>query len=346
MRLFLSILCIALLQVCSGQQKVTKQLFDFQFEGHTISGVLDSPSEQASKGIVLIVHGSGTTNAVEGDWQSDVRATMLKAGYSTYMWDKMGCGKSEGTFNYNQTVQNSAEEVITAIQALQQKGIPGSDHIGLWGISRAGWINPIVINQYKDIQFWISVSGVSARENFFYLLQHNLRIDGVPQDSVELISQELLAGYRISHEGGTYEAYLAATPNLQENAFWKRFVNGGITKAGYEAYQPTFMKQAFDQASGLPIYIEDFDQILSKVNCPVLALFGEDDKNVDWQETATLYQHTLAPNTELTIQSFQNCNHNLFQCNTGGFYEFEDDKLPWNRCDGFLEAMYEWLVKR
>ncbi len=321
-----------------------KQLLDFEFAGMSLNGILNIPKDTQPKGIVLIVHGSGRTNAIEQNWYGDVRAAMLKAGYATYMWDKMGCGKSEGTFNYNQTVQNSASEVIAAINALQEKKIIGSDKIGLWGISRAGWINPIVINQYPDIKFWISISGVDDKENFKYLLEENLKINGTPEDSIAILTEELTKGYRLVHTGARFETYMDATENLRNNKFLNRFNNGNlITEEAYYKYQENFKKEQFDKETNLQVYIKDFELILSKIDCPVLALFGEKDKHVDWKKTKILYEETLGRNVDLTIQSFPNCNHNLYQCQTGGFYEFQDDNLPWDRCEGFLDAITNWL---
>lgn len=327
--------------------QMEEEIFDFEFEGFTLNGVLNQPPNRAPKGIVLIVHGAGRTDAIARRMYLDVRLELTKAGYATYMWDKMGCGRSEGAFDYNQPVANSAQEVIAAIKALQVKAVPGADKIGLWGISRAGWINPLVIQEYKDIKFWISVSGVDAKENFGYLLRENLRIEGMPADSVELIVQEWKMGNALAHAGADYHLAQAATTNLQKNAFLKRFNNGrSSTEEGYNSFQKTFRTQAFDQETSLLIYIENFDVILSNVNCPVLAIFGEKDKNVDWRKTKALYERTIAPNTDLTIRTFPDGNHNLFQCKTGGFYEMQDGDLPWIRSEGFLKSMSAWLLEK
>jgi pimeloyl-ACP methyl ester carboxylesterase len=319
------------------------EIFEFDFEGVTLNGILNMPEHTPPKGIVLIVHGAGRTNAVEKEWYRDVRQTLLKSGYATYMWDKMGCGKSGGTFNYNQPVENSSMEAIAAIHAL--RNIPGSDNIGLWGISRAGWINPIVINRYKDIRFWISVSGVDEKENFRYLLEQNLKIDDLPKDSVDLIVNEWMEGTKITHYGGSFEEYRSATSHLSANPFWLRFTNGGITEEGYYSYQQTFRKETLDEASGLQVYIEDFPAILSAIDCPVLALFGEKDMNVNWTQTRQLYKNTLGRKANLTMRSFAGCNHNLMKCTTGGFYELQDANLSSVRCDDFLKAMEDWLNK-
>jgi len=229
---------------------------------------------------------------------------------------------------------------------LKEKQIPGAANIGLYGSSRASWINPIVIKQYKDIAFWISVSGVDAKENFKYLLEQNLRIDGLPKDSIDLLVNEWLAAVKIHHSGGSYESAQKATPNLRKNAFLLRFNGGGITKEDYYKYQRTLMQEELDETTGLPVIVKNFESMLSNINCPVLALFGETDMHVDWKKTKALYEHTLAQNTDFTVKSFPNCNHNIFECNTGGFYEFQDNKLPYKRCEGFLDAIENWLNQR
>lgn len=337
---------ILLLLVSNSVAQNKREILEFEFEGVMLQGVLNMPEHSSPKGIILIVHGSGRTNAIEQEWYSDVRESILASGYATYMWDKMGCGKSGGTFNYNQSVQNSALEVLAAIHTVKKKKIAGSDTIGLWGISRAGWIIPIVINTQKDIKFWISVSGVDDKENFNYLLEQNLHINGHRKDSVRLLVDEWLEGTKITHSGRGFKEYQAATTNLSKNPFWLRFTNGGITEEAYYTYQQTFMKEALDAESGLQVYIENFDSLLSNINCPVLALFGEKDRNVDWMKTKRLYENTVGQHTALTVQSFPNCNHNLFQCNTGGFYELQDNNSPYIRCGDFLDAMVDWLKKR
>ncbi len=343
------ILSILSLLVTKSVAQSNKQLINFEFEGVHLNGVLNVPKDQTPKGVVLIIHGSGRTEAVASDWYSDIRESIVKTGYATYMWDKMGCGDSGGTFDINQSLNSSADEAIAAIHMLKQKKIAPTNVIGLYGGSRAGWINPLVINKYKDINFWISVSGVDDKENFSYLLRENLRIEGLPKDSVNLIVNQWLEGIRIAHAGGSHKDYMNATPHLQKNKLWSRFVRdnyGELTEEVYTGFQKPLMKERLDAATGLPIHIENFDTLLSKVDIPVLALFGETDTNVDWRKTKALYEKSLGPNTDLTVETFPNCNHSILQCKTGGIYEFRDNKLPYKRCEGFLAAIENWLEQR
>ncbi len=319
------------------------ELLTFGFEGETLSGVYAAPEETAPKGIVLIVHGYGETNAVAGNWYADVRSAIHKAGYATYMWDKMGCGDSTGRFDINQPVANSADEAIAAIRMLQGRGKPGAGTIGLWGVSRAGWINPLIIEKQGDIAFWISVSGVDAKENFGYLLEQNSIIDGKTPIQAKLIKGEWIEGGRIANRGGGYSEYRKATRNLAEAPMWLRFTDGGVGWFRYFFYRYEYQQLNIDEETGLPVVVEDFDTILANMDLPVLALFGELDMNVDWRQTKKLYEGVFNQE-QLKVASFPNCNHNMFVAKTGGFNEFQDNKLPWKRCDGYIETIYQWLA--
>lgn len=337
---------IVFLIVIQTPAQSKKELLDFQFEDFKLSGVLNLPEQTETKGIVLIVHGDGPTNAIAQEWYYDVRHAIIAAGYGTYMWDKMGCGNSEGVYKQNQTVQNSAEEVIAAINGLKTSKVTGATNIGLWGISRAGWINPIVINRYPDIAFWISVSGVDDDETFKYLLAQNLRINGQQENKITQIVNEWHQGILMSREGADYDSYLKATPNLRENPFWNRITNGGINESSYYSYQKVLVESKLDKISRLPLYVDDFEELLANINIPILALFGKKDMHVNWQQTKALYERVFVKNKDFSVASFPNSNHNLHICKTGGFYEFEDDGLTYERSQAFLESITAWLDKR
>lgn len=333
---------LSLLQLTSYGQH-TRELLDFKFEGIKLSGVLNFPQDLSPKGIVLIVNGDGRTNAVEENWWLDVRNSITKAGFATFMWDKMGCGNSQGTYKNGRPVENEALEVIEAIKNLKANKIKGSNKIGLWGISRAGWINPIVIDQFDKVDFWISVSGVDGDETFDYLLEQNLRIEGHQQDTIHLILNEWRNSIWLSHGGASYTTYLSASENLRKNTFWKKINNGSTREENYYEYQKILQKAILDKDTQLPLYIENFNKVLSEINVPVLALFGETDMTVDWKKTKALYEKTIQVNSDLTIVTFPNCNHNMWQAKTGGFYEFEDRNWTYTRCDGFLDSITNWL---
>ncbi len=336
--LFLSLIRLAAL----GSETVP---FSFEYDGNQLRGLIDTPSESEASSLIIIVHGHGKTNVTNGQWM-DLRSTFKQLGITTVLWDKAGCGDSEGIYDHKQTVQSSTQEVLAAVEVLRRNKVPGVEHLGLWGISRAGWICPLVIESDPSIAFWISVSGTDEKENFGYLLESNFRIEGRTDSQVELLLSEWEKGNEISQNGGSFEDYLTATKNLREDSFW-RFVTGEpYTAEGYKRQQKLFISEqhAFDESTGLMIYISGFKNVLSSISCPVLAIFGEKDTNVNWKNTLELYQNTIG-NDNLTVQTFADGNHNIQKSKTGGFREMIANNSHWNPCDGYYDVMIEWLQK-
>src|SRR5215469_18122646 len=85
-------------------------------------------------------------------------------------------------------------------------------------------------------------------------------------------------------------------------------------------------------------------KMLARVHVPVLAIFGEKDRNVNWRSTVALYSQTIGknPNASLTIKTFPDGNHNLQQARTGGLREML--QMSEHRAsDGYYEGMADWL---
>ena len=333
-----------------GQEKMKSDTLSFVFEGKKLSGILDMPAKQEPYSIIIIIQGAGKTNIRENEYFENLRSHFVKSGYACFIWDKQGCGKSEGKFDYDQTVQNSAQEAIAAIEELKNLNVPGSNKIGLWGISRAGWICPLIIQDYPSIAFWISVSGTDDKENFAYLMESNLRIAGKSESEIKLLVGEWYKGSEVFRSGGTQEEYYKATQHLQNDSFC--IANFGYghkpTPEEYIKNQNKFINEnhLFDEQTGLMIYVPNFKEILKTIKCPVLAIFGENDCNVDWRKTIILYKETIGgnKNADLTIKVLQNCNHSILKCKTGGINE-DLKEWNWQPCDGYYETMASWLKK-
>ena len=102
------------------------------------------------------------------------------------------------------------------------------------------------------------------------------------------------------------------------------------------------MKVALDEETGLQVYVDDFNTKLNAIQIPVLALFGDKDMNVDWRKTKALYEAELQ-HDNLTTVVFPNCNHNLLEANTGAIDEFNNANFSPNLCEGYTDAIQQWL---
>ena len=177
------------------------------------------------------------------------------------------------------------------------------------------------------------------------------RIQSAHRGSNESGNQALLGewrhGFEITSRGGTFEDYLAATQTLRRDPFMV-FLYGGKheDEAAFLAEQKQFLSGTFqvDEATGLMIYVPHFQHMLARLNVPVLAIFGEKDRNVNWRNTVTLYSKTIGknPNASLTIRTFPDGNHNLQQARTGGLREMLQ-MSEHHASAGYYEAIADWL---
>lgn len=332
----------------TATDSLTYQRFDFRFEGRKYSGILDLPTQKNAKSLIVLVPGSGKTRMTAGKWNYSLREKLNSLGIATYAYDKSGCGDSEGEYDYNQSVENSSDELLAAIQELRDQKIPGAENIGLWGISRAGWVCPLAISKDKVIKYWISVSGPNHLDNMYHLLKTNWEISGNTQEEINKLADEWLKGFAIQRKGGTYQEYLAATPTLTQDDFIKK-LRGEYTEERFLSFQKYLMGNnvAIDDETGLQIMLSDFDKILSQVNIPVLAILGEKDSQVDWRETIALYKNSMGNNSALQIETLPDCNHFIEKCETGGYdesYKVLKEKGLGQICDGYFESIESWLA--
>lgn len=320
--------------------------FEFETQGNVLSGVFDIP-DQTPKALMLFVHGYGETDVRGWQMYAELRRRFNQIGIATATWDKPGLGRSQGSFDINQPVADSAREVVDAAQYLRQLNAPGAHYIGIWGVSRAGWIAPIALAQDGNLKFWISVSGVTAEDNFTYLLLSNLPYEGGTPEQALHLAAEWRAGCAVFRNGGSYQEYQAVTQTLRANPYIKRMRGEWPDLLQYSAQQASCSEGVcanVDDDMCSYIHIKDFDGMLSSLNVDVLAMFGEKDLNVDWRKTIHFYQQTIGqnPQASLAIKTFPDADHNLNVAQTGSIKEMQTMQDP-HKSGGYYEQQVEWL---
>ncbi|GAB5454273.1 MAG: hypothetical protein Hens2KO_05020 [Henriciella sp.] len=321
--------------------------FTFESNGIELSGIFDTPKDRPAEALILFVHGYGGTDIRANQSFGDLRRRFAEIGIASAVWDKPGQGRSEGSFDINQSVYDSAQEVVDAAKTLRGMNAPGAGKIGIWGISRAGWIAPLAMEQDPELDFWISVSGVIGEDNFPYLVLSNLPHEGGSFEEAAKLSSEWQDGCALQRTGAPYDAYLEATKTLRANAYILQMRGPWQTREQYEAQQSVCANatcDGIDDTYCSYIYVPDFDETLSAVNADVLALFGEKDLNVDWRRTRALYEQTIAenPRATLTVHTFPDADHNLHIAETGSLQEMLT-MISRQKSSGYYDLQIAWL---
>lgn len=314
--------------------------FSFTHQGVTLRGLLDRPTGAASGHAVLLVHGHGRSDVVKHASYRTLRAAFTRAGLVCLTWDKSGCGASDGEYDRDQTFQSSADEVVAAARALVAGGVVGAGRVGLWGISRAGWINALAIHAAPDTAFWISVSAAGEDDNYGYLLRQNLKAEGRTDEYIATVLAEIEEGFRLLAAGEPYERYLAATRTWHADPFIARFCAGGPqTEEDYRREQRKHREGAYAPP---PV---SFRAVVAGVRCPVLAMFGENDLVVDWRAAAAFYRECLGERGDLTLRTYPGLDHGLVPCATGTLREV-NQRRSHETAPACVDAMVGWLAER
>ena len=321
--------------------------FSFQSSEQRLSGIFDVPPDGAAKALIIIIHSYGQTDVRNWVSYAAEREHFNAMGIATALWDKPGLGQSEGTFDINQSVHESAEEVLDAAAYLRKINAPGSQRIGLCGGSRAGWIAPIALSKEQQLEFWMSLSGTTAEDNFTYLLLSNLPYEGSSADEVELFQSEWEAGCEIFRTQGSYRDYLGATENLRANAYIKDKRGDCPSRRQLETGQMRCKDGSCPNTDDLMcdyVWIEDFDVMLSSLDIDVLALFGDKDLNIDWRKTKRLYETTIGRNESATLTThvFEDADHALNKTRTGSLKEMETRERR-EKAEDYLDVQTQWL---
>lgn len=243
-----------------------------------LEGVLTMPRGDAPRGLVVMVHGDAAVDATQGGLYSPWFEGAADAGFATLSWSKPGVGGSTGNW-LDQSMDDRAAEVSTAIDwAQEQPDIP-TERIVLWGASQAGWVMPKVVASRDDVDGVVAAGTAinwltQGRFNLLAELDHDSATDA---QRAQAIAESDDVRALLEAEAG-YDEYRAVTtddPPMTADrwAFVARNMRADAT--------------ADLRAS-------------SAREIPILLLIGGHDRNVDVDETERVYHDVFG--SALTVQ--------------------------------------------
>lgn len=287
---------------------VVRGLSDFDLTGHNIrvvtfelndavlSGTLVMPMDTANPPIALIVHGDGAQDRFASGGYLPLINTLVDAGIGVFSWDKAGVGESTGNW-LDQTMDDRADEALAALQAVFAQDDINADQIGFLGFSQAGWVQPRVANQTARA-FTVIVGGaVSWRDQGTYYSRVRMMSEGVAEEEIE----QLLVDRNLRNDA-LFDLPTAPPPTANMDAARFRFVANA--------------------------YWENSTDVISGMKGPVLAIWGEDDLNVDAHSDSAIFQEQLTPLTEdRGVVVVPNATHGLLRADLFN-YQLQSD-WPW-----------------
>jgi pimeloyl-ACP methyl ester carboxylesterase len=292
----------------------------------TLAGTLCLPVRKGPHPAVIMIDGSG--GGLRG-WNG-LAQFFAQHGIAALTYDKRGFGASTGTI-LGATVNDMAQDAAAGVRYLQKRSNIDPRKVGVWSISQGGWMAPVVVATTPNVAFMILHAGpavsprVQARHDLESTLSASTR-GYTPDEIKEAVAYTNLAldamkSLDAVNSDEAYDKYKAA--NEQAKARGARWVGNPRTKEQMRAQwiQPNV----------------DFDPVpfLEKVQCPVIAFFGEKDGLVPPAGNVSIMEAALkkAGNKDVTIKVLPAVGHML---------SLPSGKTP----PGYYDVMIEWLKKR
>jgi hypothetical protein len=313
------------------------------------AGTLTSPRPPGRHPAVLLISGSGQQDrdeALAGHRPFLVIADYLtRHGVAVLRVDDRGVGGSTGDVA-KATSEDFAGDAMAAVAYLKTRPNIDPRRIGLVGHSEGGLIAPMVAVHDPQIALIVLLAGPGVTGEQILRTQSAaiLKETGVSPAVAKLsgaVQEMLLTALKRDGAQAADDSSHGkpATPPSGKVA----------AKDGKTVVPPNFAQALTKQISSpwLRFFVTyDPRPMLKKVRCPVLAIIGDKDIQVDAKMNLPEIDKALRAggNTDFTVQGLPNLNHLFQTCKTGNVDEYA--RIEETIAPSALELMTNWMRRR
>lgn len=273
--------------------------------------------------VLLMVTGSGQQNRDEEIFEHKpfavIADALARAGIATLRYDDRGFKNYAGNIS-DCTVDDFKEDALAGVNLLRNR----FDHVGVIGHSEGGTIAMMLAAEQK-VDFIVSLAGmvVSGAETLVAQNRTSLLAAGIPEVMAETYCKLIAEAFDVCVNGGTMP--VADDYDLPD-----------ALKQNYMAVLAQIQTPYMMNFLAL-----DMRPLLEKITCPVLALNGTKDIQVDHAANLQPLQEGMVSSSNAVVESLEGLNHLFQRCNTGAVTEYrtiEETVSP-----EVLDKMVRWL---
>lgn len=293
----------------------------FQNGEFTFNGTLALPNDcTADTPVVLLVTGSGQQDRDEEMFEHRPFAVIADAlarnGIASLRYDDRGFkDPSVKFFAFN--THDFKEDASAGVDFLRTR----FKKVGIIGHSEGGTIALMLAAEGKT-DFIVSLAGmvVSGKETLLWQQRVSLESTGLPQETIDQYISVISTAFDKAAEGK---------------------VDASITSLAPDALKPV-LQQAVKQLSTpymQHIITVDVRPDLGKIQCPVLALNGKKDTQVNCQPNLETLDKALTAKHQ--VIALDNLNHLFQHCTTGSLIEYQ--QIEETFAPEALQIITDWI---
>ena len=291
-----------------------------------LKGTLVLPEGYGRKTPVLImVTGSGLQNRDEEIYEHKPFAVIADAlarnGIATLRYDDRGFGESTGDLVHC-TTEDMKNDALAGIGLLRER----FDRVGVIGHSEGGTI-ALMLAAEKKADFIVSLSGmvVSGKETLLWQNRVSLAAAGIPAETIDSYCKALET---------VFDASTAGMPLPSTSQFDLPAALSQNLSAVMRQLSMPYLKH---------FVTLDVRPLLGVISCPVLALNGTKDMQVEAESNLGALRSGLPDNPCNKLETVEGVNHMFQHCQTGMTTEYRDIEETF--APEVLETLVEWFSK-
>jgi len=293
-----------------------------RFGAPLIKGTLTFPSKPL-KGTVILISGSGWQDRDEtifGHKPFKVIADFLtQAGYAVYRYDDRGAALFEKS-----TTFDFVSDVQLIVNYFKNDPKHNTHKIGLIGHSEGGLVAFMAAAENPKIDFIISMAGCGESFSKIILYQAEIfaKAEGFSDDEVK---ETLEISSKIYKMLSKVDSSAVAAAKFREIVadYSKKMTPD--QKIKYKLTDGDVLSQISTITSPwfMTIFKIDPEKYLKRIECPVYAINGEKDCQVNYATNLPIIKKYISKKSPLNkVESFPNLNHLFQECETGLLDEY------------------------
>lgn len=292
------------------------------FGAPLIKGTLTFPSKPL-KGTVILISGSGWQDRDEtifGHKPFKVIADYLtQAGYAVYRYDDRGTALFEKS-----TTNDFVSDVQLIVNYFKNDSKHNEHKIGLIGHSEGGLVAFMAAAENPKIDFIITMAGCSEHFSKIILYQAAIfaKADGFTdeevKETVEISSKIYKMLSKVDSSAVAAAKYREIVADYSKKMTPEQKIKYKLTDGDVLSQIGTITSPWF-----MNLFKIDPEQYLKKIECPVYALNGEKDLQVNYATNLPIIKKYISKKSPLSkVESFPNLNHLFQECETGLLNEY------------------------